>query len=898
MDINDTEDSKNSSQSNDNLKTSTCSGLNISIHEKIGNFFFWYGKLIATNPLPAIIFCCLVTALCSFGLIGLSKSKGPYEIWIPKNSDFNHARKWKSDHFQQKQKKHIGLVEAENILTRNALLEILDLHEAVANTKVLVSDLVSSNGSIPSSSPRNVSWEDICTKVPALPNIFKRRRKRFSVDISRREDVPFHEHFEHHSTPYGIEEFIPSTKFGQPTASRKRRQASWFSYLSSNIYCGLIKLSKKQCYERSILEIWGYDRDTIAGLTDEEIIEDLNSADTSAVFGIKTNFSSMLSGIERDESGRIVKAKITILIWATNIQFDRIIPGKFINIFDSEYDTDVDTFRWQEQTVQNVEEQSKVFNYSKVHTRFSEELGKVTLVSQDEDLNLFYVGYAVVFVYIQLILGKFHAIEARPILSVCGFASVFMSVIISFGVCGFLGFKDSEVNNVLPVLLLALGIDDMFVIMRAFNNLSNKESEEALTNRIGTAMRRAGASILVTSVTDMIAFGIGSFTSIPGLRTFCIIASTGIGIVFFFQITFFVACLTFDQKRIEAKRHFILFCWKKERSQPYGREDCGKSFFGWIYPRVILTPVAKKLVLFVSLTVFAVSCWGVSRLEQKFEVEWFIPMNAKFRGFVDNFIKYFPDVIEVGEIFVSNTSLHENLHNIEYIVDELETHKGIAQVSSWFSQFKRYHHMQGYDTPLYNLTESIFSEELSSFLFSAEGLEYQKDFVFENILTCGDPAPKIETSRINFQYKMIETTKEKLSVLNFVKSVCKKANMTEVIPYALIHSAWENDAIIAGELVTNLSLAVLVIFTIVFVFLSSFLQSLLVVCGVLMTLVDVGGLIHFWGLTINCATSVCMIVGVGLSVDYSAHVGKVIIRAVTQVYFCSNALIFLDLIYD
>ena len=50
----------------------------------------------------------------------------------------------------------------------------------------------------------------------------------------------------------------------------------------------------------------------------------------------------------------------------------------------------------------------------------------------------------------------------------------------------------------------------MFVIVQAVENLSASERKLPIDQRVGKAMRHAGVSITVTSVTDMAAFLIGS----------------------------------------------------------------------------------------------------------------------------------------------------------------------------------------------------------------------------------------------------------------------------------------------------------------------------------------------------------------------------------------------------
>merc|ERR1711920_656640 len=47
---------------------------------------------------------------------------------------------------------------------------------------------------------------------------------------------------------------------------------------------------------------------------------------------------------------------------------------------------------------------------------------------------------------------------------------------------------------------------------------------------------------------------------------------------------------------------------------------------------------------------------------------------------------------------------------------------------------------------------------------------------------------------------------------------------------------------------------------------------------VFMTLIDVMGFMHFWGLTIDVVSSVIVIISVGLCVDYSAHIAHAFLK--------------------
>ncbi len=162
------------------------------------------------------------------------------------------------------------------------------------------------------------------------------------------------------------------------------------------------------------------------------------------------------------------------------------------------------------------------------------------------------IGYMIVFVYVTLMLGKFNMLEQRSSLALAGFLGVIMGIIVSYGLCSAFGLFFGPMHSVLPFLLLGIGIDDMFVIAQSWDTLEAERKRKGSTEtppiseRMGATLSQAGVAITITSVTDIIAFGIGGTTILPALSSFCIYASVGIVAIYFFQCTFFVACMSLD----------------------------------------------------------------------------------------------------------------------------------------------------------------------------------------------------------------------------------------------------------------------------------------------------------------------------------------------------------------
>lgn len=87
-----------------------------------------------------------------------------------------------------------------------------------------------------------------------------------------------------------------------------------------------------------------------------------------------------------------------------------------------------------------------------------------------------------------------------------------MAIFVSYGICSAFGVPYGPVHSILPFLLLGIGIDDMFVIVQCWNNLTSEDIKNPLHVRIGTALKHAGVSITITSITDFAAFAVGSST--------------------------------------------------------------------------------------------------------------------------------------------------------------------------------------------------------------------------------------------------------------------------------------------------------------------------------------------------------------------------------------------------
>jgi hypothetical protein len=72
----------------------------------------------------------------------------------------------------------------------------------------------------------------------------------------------------------------------------------------------------------------------------------------------------------------------------------------------------------------------------------------------------------------------------------------------------------------------------------------------SVEERLAYAFRKSGPSITLTTITDMLAFAVGSTIDLPAVRDFCLAASFSVAGVFLLQFTFFAGCLALDERRL------------------------------------------------------------------------------------------------------------------------------------------------------------------------------------------------------------------------------------------------------------------------------------------------------------------------------------------------------------
>jgi len=820
------------------------------------NFFYWLGSFTSRKPHIVIALSLILTAIGCAGLPFLQMENNAIKLWIPQESDFSLNYAWLWSNFPPEVRIHSIIIHADDVLTPEVIQQMYKIHKGVFKLKT----------------ENNRTWEDTCLRIPVV-NIDEMMEK----EMGRRKRAA-----------EWVDDFADDFEADLEDSSKSDFSIGQYP----EPYCSKVSGLPTSCLQESILELWA-DNGTfseksdemIRDLTKDDIIEKINKErGWSELYMTERDFKSLLGGIVYDDNDQIINATATKMMWMGKMNATRALAegGSDVAGTGELVDRDTDLFEDEMTTFfLNDAPQEGI----KVEVNVANSFGNIASSTIWGDVNNLIIGFSIVFIYVNFMLGKFNQVEQRGYLSLLGLGSVGMAIGFAYGVCSVMGLQYGPLHNIIPFLLLGIGIDDMFVTMQCFNNLDGDKSKGKIHERMGLTLRHAGCAITVTSLTDFLAFAIGGTTVLPALKSFCIFCAVGLIVVYFLQATWFVAWFSLDQRRMEAGRDATFPCIIHKNFKPnkFSQRNILQSIFRKLSEVVILVP-SKAAILCVTVLIFGVSIWGNLLLRQEFNPIWFLPPESFLAQWHKQNAIHFPSQGEKVTVFMENLDLPEDLLKLDKMHDELANQTDIiVSFDSWYLDFKKYmnkYFLTEKGLPDETLTQEEFDDKLTQFLYGPFGARHRMLINFYSEPECGVPSSAMNLSTISFTHRLMDGPTEQIPAMNRVKQILSNANIsTRVFPMCVGYASWETDEVISEELYRNIALAVICVFLTTWLLLFNIWVSLQVMSCVLLTLVNVGGFIHFWGLTIDTVSCTNIIIAIGLCVDYSAHIAHAFMSA-------------------
>eukprot|EP00752_Nemacystus_decipiens_P003669 g3381.t1 len=525
----------------------------------------------------------------------------------------------------------------------------------------------------------------------------------------------------------------------------------------------------------------------------------------------------------------------------------------------------------------------------------------------------------VMIAFITVNLGKCGAgsVRRRSWLGLAGVMVILCAGVAAYGLNSGFSIPFTTLAQILPFILIGIGVDDMIVIVSAFDQTNPNLPVE---RRIALALKRCGLSITYTSMTNFFAFMLGSATSLPAVEYFCLYAGSAILFDFFLQVTAFVACLAMDANRQQAGRMDWLCCFRGDSRYKELEEEQARSWGGGgragssppdaggqgnhgtddgqgggaqavkltafgrfmkeTYTPLILSREGKTLVLLGSLGILVAGVYGVTQATQGFDPIDLAPDDHHARHYTDMArtyeleidTQYLPLSIYTLGVDYTDVSVQAQMQATDALM--VEQRHVVGPVTSWLSSFVEWaanstdlstHMGASGGFPVYDDPDTFYTA-LSAFTQDGDNSRFESEIVYDTDGT-------IAISRTQMFLIDLTSTENGVRALKDSREVIAESSLA---PSPLAFSQFfifsEQFLVIYDELIVNYILALVAVAVLSVFVLGDFAITALVCFTVIIIDVELLGFVYHWGLDVNSLTVIELIMAVGLVVDYMVHV--------------------------
>jgi Niemann-Pick C1 protein len=569
-----------------------------------------------------------------------------------------------------------------------------------------------------------------------------------------------------------------------------------------------------------------------------------------------------------------------------------------------------------------------------------QELNKST----NTDARIVAISYVIMFFYASLALGSTtlsvrsvlrnpatSLVESKFTLGVVGILIVLMSISASIGLFSAGGIKVTLIiAEVIPFIVLAVGVDNIFLIVHEFERVNVSHPDDMIEFRIAKALGRMGPSILLSAITETVAFALGAFVGMPAVRNFAIYAAGAVFINAVLQVTMFVSVLALNQQRVENHRADCFPCIQIKSAgvhlgssngngynRSYEGQDEGtlQQFIRKTYAPTILGRKMKVAIVVVFLGIFTAGVSLIPEVSLGLDQRVAIPDESYLIPYFNDLYDYFesgpPVYFVTRELNVTErvhqqqlcarfTSCHQN--SLTNILEQERKRPNISYIASstanWIDDYFRWLDpdledccvekgntcFAGRDPP-WNITLSGMPE-------GQEFIHYLQKWVasptnkfcplggqasYSSSLVIDAERNTIPASQFRTSHPPLRSQEDFIAAYASARRISDgltESTGIEVFPYSIFYIFFDQYATIVRLTATLLGSALALILVISSILLGSVKTGAVVTATVIMIVVDIIGTMAIFNVSLNAVSLVNLIICVGIGVEFCAHIAR------------------------
>ena len=624
---------------------------------------------------------------------------------------------------------------------------------------------------------------------------------------------------------------------------------------------GVKSNSSRSCLFVNPLEVFNFEEKNLVNLT-QLITNTYNDRGWRMRNGrpMRYNFARLFGGATKNVRGEVLDARAIQMTYYIRDPED-----------DDEFS---DVNKWEKKFIDKVSSLAAGISCGKLHYSAERSLDDAISESTGSDIVLVSITFTLMISFACTMLGKFkNPLTGHSLLANAGVFAVALGILSGFGLSMLAGVPFISLVGVLPFLVIGIGIDDMFIIVDELD----RRKPQHVVDTVKVVMSKSGATVTMTTLTDLVAFAVSTSTSFPAIKYFCIYAALSLTCAYLMIITYFVAIMTFDIKRIKSGRRDCLpvcraplpkegeAAWDEPRPQV-----SNKVMKAWA--KFLMLPGTKVAVIIVSLGLLGAGIYGATKIDERFDRRLLAKDDSYLIQFLDAQEKYFElsmvvSVVMTGKAKYEDNSTQDGIKKLCGIVTANKHYHN--RTFSWLDAFVKFTKNNKMNTN----SQEHFMSAIKVFLNTPDYSLFHED------IKLSEDQRYIEASRIiGYMKASSSSTFHRDAMLTLRKDISSKSELP-AFPITKPFIYIEQYVIVLSETIKNLSIAAGAILVLTSPFLVDLTVIMLVTLGFVALIFELFGLMYIWGVSLNTVSMINLVMAIGFAVDYSAHIAHAFVTS-------------------
>ncbi|KAF7776363.1 hypothetical protein Agabi119p4_4756 [Agaricus bisporus var. burnettii] len=565
-------------------------------------------------------------------------------------------------------------------------------------------------------------------------------------------------------------------------------------------------------------------------------------------------------------------------------------------------------------------------------------------------------------------------VGSKVLLGLFSIFLVLVSISTAVGFFSLLGVKVTLIiAEVIPFLVLAVGVDNVFILVHELDRQNtlhgpnaaptyitalsptnshrfNFESTQpdvddtslplylSAEERVARALAKMGPSILLSTITETLAFALGALVPMPAVRNFALYAAGSVLINAILQVTVFIGALLLDLKRVESNRVDCFPCIRLSSRIALPETSATSSGLGRIarfirryYAPFLMNSVTKACVVIIFVGGFVASVISVQHIQLGLDQRLALPADSYLVPYFDSLDAYLdvgPPVYFVAKgVDVAERNGQQALCGRFTtcpdfsIANRLEAERKRPETSfinqptaSWIDNFLSWLNPVNDECcrvrkndpsvfctartpsracrPCYQDHEPAWNITMTGLPQGEEFMRYLKQWLvspttaecslagetaFGDAISFTADSSHIEASHFRTYHNPLKSQDDFINAFAAAHRIADEISEeagVEVFPYSLFYVFFDQYAHIVGITQEVLGLGLASVLIVTGLLLGSWHTAIIVTGVVAMTVLSVMAVMPLWGINLNAISLVNLVISLGIAVEFCAHIAR------------------------